>query len=278
MVDYGAAFRLPFSNLKRSGILFFALLLASLAGQMADFVVYGNSPYAGPHPAFTAERVAVALLLYLFLIIISAFVSGYSFRIMGSAARGQNLMPPFDNSLGLLGRGLQYFAATLIFLILSAFAAVFAIALAALFGGAAAMIIRLLLLLPLLIFMLLFFAYIMPMLLASFAHEKAFGALFAIRKAFRYAFSTAYFVPWLAGVAYMIAASVAFLIIYLPVTFISLSVQFASFILVPFTALYSIISTTTIMSLYGQAYHDVAGAKAAAAAPAQAKPRRHAKK
>lgn len=263
MVNYGAAFKLPFSNWKRMSILFFLYFLASLAIQATNLVMYpeGQSLYGDTLPSVTVTSMILVFFFYLVSIVVSLFVQGYGIRISGHAAQGQNVLPPFDNALGMLGRAVQYVLAIIIYVIPFAVLFTLLIAMMALFPNALTIAIGLLVLIPALIFAILFWVYVTPMLTTHFAREKRFSALFEFRKAFKYSFRAAYFVPWLVALAYAIGIGLAYLIVYLPVMFLSFVVPVAGLILAPFSALYSAIITPTMMSLYGQAYHDIVSSK-----------------
>lgn len=269
MVNYGAAFRLPFSNWGRFGALFLLSLVISALSEAAS-VVSSRGKYALAGVAL--ELLLAVLVLFIVMIFFSLIAAGYGLRIAGSAARGRNELSSFENFFSLVIPGLKYFLATLIYFI--PFLTVIAIGAALVVGGVAAPSSGLaaagvVLLIPVLLAWLVLAAYILPMLMAHFAYEGRFSAFFELRKVLRYAFTSAYFVPWLAAFGYSIALFLPYFIILVPVTILSIINPFASLLAAPVNALYSAILTPTIMNLYGQAYYGVKSGEKAKGAVAR---------
>lgn len=267
MVNYGAAFKLPFSNFRRSGLLFLVFLLSSIISQTTTFLQGPVSAEA----SVSVGRSLATLTLSLITMLLGLFAVGYGFRIEAAAVRGQNVLPPFENITGMIGRGLQYFVAAIIYVI--PFMIVLLAGILMVTGGAVAASVPLilagvLLLLPLSILALFFFLYIMPVIEVHFAVERRFRSLFALRTCFKKAFATAYAVPWLVATGYMLLLVLLYLIVYLPTYFASLAVPAIGFISVPFTALFSFLSLATTTNLFGQAYGVTRGTSAVAALPA----------
>lgn len=257
MVNYGAAFRLPFSNWGRLGILFVLTLVISALSEAAS-VVSSQGKYALAGVAL--GLLLAVLVLFLVMIFFSLIAAGYGLRIAGSAARGRNEFSSFENFFSLVIPGLKYFLATLIYFI--PFLIAMAIGFALVVGGVAApssglAAAGMVLLIPVLLAWLVLAAYVLPMLMAHFAYEGRFSAFFELRKVLRYAFTSAYFVPWLAAFGYSIALFLPYFVILVPVTILSIVNPFASLLAAPVSALYSTILTPTASNLYGQAYYDV---------------------
>lgn len=269
MVNYGAAFKLPFSNWGRFGALFVLMLVISTLSEATSAIssLRGNA-LAG----FNLKLLLVVLVLFLAMIFFSLIAAGYTLRIAGSAAHGRNEFPSFENFFPLIVPGLKYFLATLIYFI--PFLIAMAIGAALIIGGIAApssgiAVAGVVLLIPILLAWLVLTAYILPMLMAHFAHEGRFSAFFELRKMLKYAFTSAYFMPWLAAVGYSIALSIPYFIISMPIIFLSIASPLTALIAAPVSALYSIIMTITVSNLYGQAYYDVKSGEKAKGAVAR---------
>ena len=249
MVNYGVAFKLPFTNWGRLGLLF---LLASFAGisQLADKRIL---------PAL-GLNLAWALLIFLVAMFFSLVVGGYSFRIAGCAARGKNIMPQFEKFFWLVTPPLKYTIA----LIAYALPLIFFIGLTAFMLGMRLPLAGLLLMITTALFaimwmFLLFYAG--PMLVTHFAHENRFMALFELRKVLKYAFSAAYFAPWLAASTYSGALLVPFFIFAIIFGMASLVSPLLSLFIIPVSSIYTVIVSPTAMNLYGQAYHEITAGK-----------------
>ncbi|MBI2143235.1 DUF4013 domain-containing protein [Candidatus Woesearchaeota archaeon] len=255
MVNYGAAFKLPFSNWGRIGIFFLLALFTSAVSEV--FSMFGELGRRAP-AALGVQHVLLIIFLAVVTLFFSLATTGYTLRIVGNASQGKNVLPSFEKFFSMAMLGLKYFLAMVIYAI--PFLAVGGIAFVFLFAGGS--VGGAMLLIPVILIWVLFAVYILPMLMAHFAHEGRFSAFFELRKVLKYAFTTAYFVPWLAAFGYGIALFILYFIIILPVSLISLVTPLAALLTAPVSALYTVILTPTVMSLYGQAYHDVtAGGK-----------------
>src|SRR3989338_8415498 len=278
MVNYGVAFKLPFTSIGRSAALFFLAAVATLANASYSIISELLKNDAGQYSVQAILlNLSVALISFVVCLFFSIVISGYSIRIAASAVRGKNEVPPFDNVPGLIGSGFKYTVALLVYtlpvllfivLIIAAVAAdspvllIFAVIVGAI----------------LMILWLIFLVYCSYMLQAHFAHENRFGALFELGKILKYSFTIAYFVPWLAGLGYSIGVGIPYITIYFIIvvmTELLVISPFAMLFLVPFAALYTVILTPTAASLCGQAYGDIIGRKAApvTAPPARVKPK-----
>lgn len=263
MVDYGAAFKLPFSNWGRIGIFFLLALFTSAVSEVVSMLLelVRRAP-----SALGVNHVLLILVLAIVLLFFSLITTGYTLRIVANASHGRNVLPSFEKFFSMFMPGLKYSLAMIIYAI--PFLVVGGVAVVLLLRGISlnspGMIIGgAMLLIPIVLVSLVFAVYILPMLVAHFAHKDRFAAFFELRKALKYAFTTAYFLPWLAAFGYSIALFILYFIIVLPVTVISLVTPLAALLTAPVSALYTAILTPTLMSLYGQAYHDVtAGGKA----------------
>lgn len=257
MVNYGAAFKLPFSNWGRFGALFVLILVISVLSELTSVVssLSKNTLVGVALKLFVAE-----LVLFLAMIFFSLIATGYSLRIVRCASLGKNELLSFEKFFSMALPGLRYFVAMLIYFI--PFIIAMAIGLALLIGGVAApssglAVAGMVLLIPILLAWLFLAAYILPMLMAHFAHEGRFSAFFELRKVLKYAFTSAYFMPWLAAVGYSIALFIPYFIILIPMAIISITNPFAALLIAPVSTLYSTILTPTVSNLYGQAYYDV---------------------
>ncbi len=276
MVNYGAAFKLPFSNWGRIGIFFLLALLTLVISEV--FSMFGELVRRAP-AALGLQQLWPMFFLGVVMAFFSLVTTGYSLRIVGNASHGKNVLPSFEKFFSMFMPGLKYFLAMIIYAI--PFLVVGSVAFVLLFAGGAGnssgiTIGGAMLLIPVVLVWLVFAAYILPMLMAHFAHEGRFAAFFELRKVLKYAFTSAYFVPWLAAFGYRIALFIPYFIIILPVSVISLVTPFVALLTAPVSALYTVILTPTVMSLYGQAYHDVTAGKGksvAVAVPEKAKKR-----
>ncbi len=266
MVNYGAAFKLPFSNWKRVGVLFVLTLVISLLSEASSVISELGKNELG---SITMKLLLVELVLFLVMIFFSIIESGYGLRIVRSASQGRSELPSFEKFFSLLVQGLKYSLATLIYFIPFIIAMIIGVALV--IGGAAShsaglIVTGVVILVPILLVWLVFAAYVLPMLMAHFAHEGRFSAFFELRRTLKYAFTVSYFVPWLAAFGYSIALFIPYFIVLLPISLISIVVPVAALLIAPVSALYGTILTPTVMSLYGQAYYDVRAAERGKAA------------
>ena len=274
MVNYSAAFKLPFTNLQRSAVLFLIVALTSLASTTYQVIKKVADGAAGPGSAHAPVLLSARLVTVIVEIIFSMIVAGYSVRIAASAVRGKNEMPSFDNVPELAGKGFQYLAASLIYLLpLIAFLLALALAIAAnslglllavaVFGGFAMLVWAF------------FMVYSRPILLTHFAHENRFAAFFEIKKILGFSFNSTYFMAWLAAKGYSIEITIPYAIISITAGLLArFTTPYALFLLVPFVALYAVILMPTVTNLYGQAYRDITAGKHAATVVAPAAPRR----
>ena len=278
MVNYGVAFKLPFTNMQRFAVLFLIAALASLAKttyQIIQKIADGNAAPGSVHPPIV---LSAWLATFILEIIFSTILVGYSIRIAANAVRGKNEMPSFDNVPELAGKGLQYLAASLIYSSpLIAFLLGLTLAIAAkslglllavaVFGGF------------LMLIWAFFMIYSMPMLMTHFAHEGRFAAFFEITKILRISFNSTYFVAWLAAIGYSIGIAIPYAIISVMVgLLVRFTTPYALVIIVPFAALYTVILTPAVTNIYGQAYRDITAGKHAATTPAPAAPKRAGRK
>lgn len=268
MVNYGQAFKLPFTDLRRSGALLLIALVVSVKGLIDKdtFEFLGISLESAPVlPVLLGFGIALLVILFF-----SIIFSGYLVRITSSAAHGRNLMPSFDGFGSLMLQGLKYFAGMLVYGL--PFAVMFVIWVVLILSGDA--LGGVLLLLPVLLLWIFFFAYIIPMMTAHFSYEGRFAAFFELRKIFKYAFTTAYFVPWLVALAYSIGITIPSLIAGVLVGLLSLANPVLLLLVLPLDALTTVVLIPAVMNLYGQAYHEV---RAASSLAATAKTKGHVK-
>lgn len=257
MVDYGAAFKLPFSNWRRFWVLFSLLLVVSVLSEAASLISrLGENALVG----VALKVFLVQVILYLAMIFFSLIASGYQLRIARSASYGKNEFPSFESFFSLIMLGLKYFLAAVIYVI--PFVIALAIGFALTVGGIAShsaglAIAGAVILVPVFLVFLSFFAYVLPMLMVHFAHEGRFSAFFELRKMLKYAFTSAYFVPWLAAFGYSIALVIPYFIVLVPIGIVSITLPVAALFIAPVTALYSIILALTTSNIYGQAYYEV---------------------
>lgn len=269
MVRFGEAFRLPFSNWGRLGVLF---LLASLAGVggLAD-----KETFAGLGWSLWALLLILPVALFF-----SWAITGYGLRIAGSAAHGRNELPGFERFFSLLAAALKYMAAMIIYGL--PFVLLLVLAFVLIFVGvssrsAALALVGVLIAVPVGLLWLFFSMYIIPMMMAHFAHENRFSAFFELRKILKKSFTVAYFVPWIVAVAYSGALLVPLFAVIMALAFASIVFPLLSLFLIPASALYTVIVTPTVMSLYGQAYRDVKAVSASATATVVEKAKAHRK-
>ena len=257
MVNYGAAFKLPFSNWGRIGIFFLLALLTSAVSEV--FSMFWELGRRVP-AALGLQQLLPMFFLIVVMVFFSLITTGYTLRIVGNASHGKNVLPSFEKFFSMVMPGLKYSLAMIIYAI--PFLVVGVVAFVLLFAGSTALssgitIGGAMLLIPIVLVWLVFAAYVLPMLMAHYAHENRFAAFFELRKVLKYAFTSAYFVPWLAAFGYGIALSIPYFIIILPISVMSVVTPLAALLTAPVSALYTVILTPTLMSLYGQAYHDV---------------------
>lgn len=255
MVDYKAAFKLPFSNWKRSGFLFLLVLIISLAQN-----VLGSSIGHDILPEL-APFIVLSLVFSLAGLLVNLFLAGYGIMISNYAIRGINELPPFENIGKIMKMGLQVFAFIIILLLGALIVLGIPIGALAFIGLAKSQVlsaILILLIVIIAIILFLFLLYLMPLLTANFSHKLRFSAFFEIKKSIRYAFTSVYFVAWLVSESYILLLILLSFAISMPTypprtpslnLSVGLSVLGAAYSLLFFTAL----------SIYGQAYRKVAG-------------------
>ena len=154
-------------------------------------------------------------------------------------------MPPFGNFLSLAWLGMKLSAAMLIYaspILIGVIVAAFSKA----FG------------LLILLFWIFLMVYLGPMITMHFAHENRFRALFELGRAFRWAFSKAYFMPWLVAAAFIIGVYALAFIAGAAIALFTLANPLIFWLIaVPLDALIAVIITPTATNLYGQAYRDI---------------------
>ncbi len=266
MVNYGAAFKLPFSNWGRFAALF---LLAFVTSGMSVSTSVISSLSKNALVGVALKLLLVELALFVVTIFFSLITMGYTLRIVRSAAQGKNVLPSFDNFFSMIVPGLKYFLASLIysipfiiFIVIGAALVIWSIA----SHSSGAAVIGIVISVPIFLAWLIFAAYIQPMLMTHFAHENRFSAFFELRRCFKYAFTSAYFVPWLAAFGYSIAFFIPYFIIIMPLSLLTTATPLAALLTVPISALYSTILAPTVSNLYGQAYHDIRAGESGKAA------------
>ncbi|MBI2581220.1 DUF4013 domain-containing protein [Candidatus Woesearchaeota archaeon] len=278
MVNYGAAFRLPFTNWRRLLVLWAlssAVLLVPLAATGRLLINIFRLP-AVPQLSLSGLEWAAIGLAIVAAFVLGLISFGYIIRVAGYAAEGRNVMPPFENVSGMLASALKYAMAAVAYTLLITLPYVIVF-------GVLALPIGLFKVMPVLLITiwtfawLIFSIYAVPMLITHFSHNKRFAALFAFGRAVKYSFTTAYFVPWIVAFGYAyglgtLAYMVAYFSIIASVVAASFSGQFTAgivavglFVLVMYVFIYQIIYVTSF-SLYGQAYHDITSSKAASVA------------
>ncbi len=260
MVNYRAAFKLPFSNWKRTGLYFLISLFVSILSQIVSVLMGGNSP--GEPVELSGSKILLIVLLYAPIILASFLTSGYSLRIAGAATKGQNILPEFQNILGMMGRGFQYVVASIIYSIPFLFILALSIVLMVAGGTSqSAMLVAIgaILMVPLAIIGLLFFLYLFPLLVVHFSHQERFGALFSVGKGIKYAFTVAYFVPCLVALAFGFLVVIIYVALLVPTSLASLANPWLGLFEAPVTALFAIFTGITLWNLFGQAYREAAG-------------------
>ncbi|MBI2141370.1 DUF4013 domain-containing protein [Candidatus Woesearchaeota archaeon] len=274
MVNYGAAFKLPFTNWRRLGALFLLVLVAGLPSILLQ--MFKKDAISLVLTSGWAGLIAFYLAFFLVSMFLYMAISGYSIRIARHAAHGKNALPPFEKFLSLFAAGFKYSVALLIYslpLVLLLVLSVFLLYTSfRLFG-----ILLLVIAMPFAVLWMFFIMYSGPMLMAHFAYENRFAAFFELGRILKYSFTMAYFVPWIVALGYSIALFIPYFVIVMIVALISYanpSSAAANVLMSVLSGLYTVILTPTVMNLYGQAYHDV---KAASPAAAPAKAKGHAK-
>lgn len=257
MVNYGEAFKLPFTNWKTFGIL---CLIAAFGGT-GGFIDKDIFELLGIQLSWASFSWILPVVL------VSAFfgllLMGYQLRVARNAVRGNNSMPSFDDIGALLRQGLKYWAATLVYLIPFVIVILAITSLVMLRGRAVAGGILMLLLL--IIIGIFWMGYIFPVLVANFAYQGRFLAFFEVKKAFRIAFNARYFIPWLAVIGYSIGVYMPALILGVIIGLVALVSPLVILASIPFDAVATVIIGVTAMNIYGQAYHDIVSAKPAVA-------------
>ncbi len=246
MVSYREAFRLPFTNWKRAGLLFVISALANL-GSLKQI-------------KYPSQIDASFLILILIGVFFSFFLMGYVVRIAGSASNGRNELPGFGGAWSLLVRGLKYFAAMIVY----ALPAGLLLVPFALSRQPAAGFLWLVLLIPVMILWMFFFAYVFPLLAVHFAHENRFAAFFELGKVIKYAFTGRYFVPWLVALAYSFAILVPFFIVITVLAVISFYIPVFSVFTIFASGAVTVIVTPAVTNIYGQAYREITAGTAGA--------------
>lgn len=275
MADYGEAFKLPFTNWHRSCILFLLVVVAGLPADLAQ--VFPKGVLSLAMASGLANFIALSIVFVIITVILYIVISGYTVRLTSYASHGKNIMPPFEKPFALLAAGLKYAIALLIYALPLIFLLILLILL--LKGPGSLRIVGLVLLAFSVVFALVwsfFMFYSGPMLMAHFAYENRFAAFFELRKILKYSFSLAYFVPWVVAVGYSIGLAIPLLVLILPLALIAQFYPPANLLASIISAVYAVILTPTVSSLYGQAYRDVISAKplAASAETRPAKPKR----
>ncbi|MBI2550532.1 DUF4013 domain-containing protein [Candidatus Woesearchaeota archaeon] len=273
MVNYSAAFRLPFTNWRRFGALFLISLFANFGDWANKDTLQALGVYFGP--AAVLLGLGILMLAALFS---AALFSGYMVRVANGAARGKNEMPPFDDFSSLFAQGLKYIAG----IVLYALPFVLIVGIVAFLGAARMNAALSAIVIAAAVFGVFMLAYIWPLAMVHFAFEKKFSAFFDFGRIFKYAFKGAYFVPWLVALAYSIGISIPFIVLGLIIGFSPLLSPYVLLLVVLLDAFLATILSPSVTSIYGQAYRDVTGVKGTAvhalpAALAVAKPKAHRK-
>lgn len=261
MTDYGAAFKLPFTNLRRLSAFLALWFLALVIPAYVFIQIYLKLTVTGAFAAaISGTDLSKAFLSFIPLAIFWLAFTGYVLRLQGLAAKGKNVLPPFDNIAGLFTIALKYLAGIAIYVAMLYGAGILAAILFSLPG--ALKLLGVLIILPI-IGVCLLAVYMMPMLLSHFASENRFSAFFEIGTVRKYAFTMAYFLPWIVSIGYNSIAGTA---VYLAAIIVALPFMPLGFLaaalagLAVYIAGYSIIYLTTT-NLYGQAYYDASKKK-----------------
>lgn len=275
MVNYGEAFKLPFTNWRRFGALFLIWLFTNLNGLVNGSVnkstLLALAVYLGP----AAVLLGLGILI-LTAVVFAALFSGYMVRVANSAARGKNEMPSFDDFLSLFAQGLKYVAGIALY----ALPFVLIIGVVMFFSAAAMNAAMFAIVIAAAVFGVFLLAYVSPLAMVHFAVEKKFAAFFDFGRIFKYAFTGAYFVPWLVALAYGIGILILLLVLGTIIGFIFLLIPYVPLLVVLLDAFLVITVSLSTTSIYGQAYRDVTGMRgttvpALPAAAAVAKPKAH---
>lgn len=274
MVNYGKAFRLPFTNWHRLGAFFLLMALAGLPAILMQ--MFKKDVVSLVLTSGLASFIAIYIAFFLVSMFLYTAVSGYSIRIASYAAHGKDSMPPFEKFLSLFAAGFKYITALIVYslpLVLLLVLSVFLLYTPLRLFGMLLLVIAILFAVLWVFFM----TYSGPMLMAHFAFDNRFAAFFELGKILKYSFTMAYFVPWIVALGYSIALFIPYFIVAMIVALISYanpSSASANILMLVLSWLYTVIAMPTVMSLYGQAYRDV---KAASPTAATAKAKEHAK-
>ncbi|MEK6854359.1 MAG: DUF4013 domain-containing protein, partial [Nanoarchaeota archaeon] len=181
MVNYGEAFKLPFSNSRRLGAFFLLLVVAGLPAALMQ--IFQKGIVSLVLASGLASFIAVYLAFFLVSVFLYMVVGGYSIRIASYAAHKKNYMPPFEKFSSLFAAGFKYVVAlgiySLPFVLLLGLSVFLLSTPLRLFG----------LVLPFItilfwVLLLFFITYSGPMLITHFAYENRFAAFFEFRKVF----------------------------------------------------------------------------------------------
>jgi hypothetical protein len=266
MVDYGAAFKLPFTDWKKFSI-FYLLVSISLAvpafffGKIFVQLMTIQNP-EDTAALFSGIDIGTLLLSGIVFLVFNLLVTGYGLRLQANAANGRNALPSFNNIIGLLTIALKltlgvgiYLAILMFVYLIIAMSFIVLPGLLKLIG----VILIILVIAPMIISV-----YAFPMLIVHFASQNRFTALFEIKTALKYSFKLVYFLSWLIAFGYSYLVGMAAYLVAM-IVFLALSPVNLMLAIIVALELYLIsfwIVQVTKYSLYGQAYNGIAHKKA----------------
>ena len=266
MVDYKAAFKLPFTNWHRLFAYFIMVNLALFtpAFFFAKFYIEIIKSTGGiaPTAAFSGLNLSIVILSTLAFIIFGLAGTGYVLRVQSNASRGKNVLPTLDNISGLFTTALKFTVGGAVYAI--AINVLYFVTILCFLLPGLLKLFGVLLLIPL-IASFLFAIYAIPMLITHFTSLNRFAALFDIRKAWKYAFTVTYFVPWLVSFGYSCLFNFAAYLVTIALVLILAFLKFnlilgVSIGVVLFISVYSM-AYLTMVNLYGQAYYEVVSSR-----------------
>jgi hypothetical protein len=253
MVNYSAGFKLPFTNWK---IFWLVFLLGALSG-ITNLVGSDKPSTFSSFEIISSPEGKIAA--YVVSILAALIITGYTLKILKSATEGRNELLAFGNLLSLMWAGLKVSIAAVIYC-LPVILPIIMIGMAA-YSGLESITSAGLILFAFLILIVwvLFLAYILPIATARFAHENRFGAFFELSSILNLAFKTAYFVPWIAIIAYLLGVYLVVVLIML--IFVGISSIFSNILAAAFLLIFSGLIeplTMPVNNIIGQAYREVA--------------------
>jgi hypothetical protein len=266
MVDYAAAFKLPFIYWKR---FLGVLALSNIAYGIPAFLYIKfmipmmlSDSATAVIPKLTNNDWLLLGIGIAVMIPFAFYLGGYSLRTLSLASKGQNKLPDFGEIWPMVCLSLKGFAAILLYYLMMAvcfmaFILIFMmknIILNIIFGIIAFFA---------LLFIIFAAVYLGPMLMARFAAQNRLAALFEWKLAGKLAFNVKYLIPWLVSlgynwgiylVSYMLSMMFFVLLMvggFNPAMIIPLEIYLAA----------TMIPQFTVLNLYGQAYRDVSAVK-----------------